>query len=328
MKLVASSYVLGVLLLALTGANPGLAQTFPDKPVKLVVPYQPGGATDTIARALGQQLSEKWKQPVIIVNRPGASATLGANYVAKSEPDGYTLLICDSSVYVVVPHLLALPYDPHKDLAPITIVARQPPVLTTRTSLPVLNTKELLNYIRAHPGEVTYGSFGVGTWAHVAMEEVSKIANLKMLHVPYRGGAEVLTDMLAGRVDIFFATMGAVRQYKEAGTLKVLATATANRLSSQPDLPTMSEDGLPGYSLSVWFGLVAPANTPPVILDKIRQDIADLNTDPNFREKVLGPLALEPGGETRQEFSRTLNDEFDRWGSVIKQIGISGFKTP
>ena len=324
MKIAALPYVLGVLFIALTGAAPGFAQTFPDKTVRLVVPYQPGGATDTIARVFAQGLSAKWKQPVIIINRPGASATVGANYVAKSEPDGYTLLICDSSVYVVVPHLLVhFPYDPHKDLAPITIVARQAPVLTTRESLPVSNTKELLSYIKAHPGEVTYGSFGVGTWAHVAMEEVSKIANLKMLHVPYRGGAEVLNDMLAGRVDIFFATMGAVRQYKAAGTLKVLATATAKRLSSQPDLPTMSEDGLPGYSLSVWFGLAAPANTPPAVLDKIQQDVANLNADPEFRAKALGPLALERGGETRQDFSRILNEEFDRWGTVVNQIGLS-----
>ena len=136
-------------------------------------------------------------------------------------------------------------------------------------------------------------------------------------------GAEVLNDMLAGRVDIFFATMGAVRQYKAAGTLKVLATATAKRLSSQPDLPTMSEDGLPGYSLSVWFGLAAPANTPPAVLDMIQQDVANLNADPEFRAKALGPLALEPGGETRQDFSRILNKEFDRWGTVVNQIGLS-----
>ena len=310
--------------LALAGIGPAFAQTFPDKPIKLVVPYQPGGATDTVARVLAQQLSEKWKQPVIILNRPGASASLGAAFVAKSDPDGYTLLICDSSIYVVVPHLLTnFPYDPHKDLAPITIVARQPPVLTTRKSLPVSNTKELLAYIKAHPGELTYGSFGVGTWAHVAMEEVSRIENLKMLHVPFRGGAEVLNEMLAERVDVFFATMGAVKQYKELGSLKVLATATAKRLSSEPDLPTMSEDGLPGYSLSVWFGLAAPSGTPAAILDKIQQDVAQLNADPQFREKVLGTLALEPGGETRQAFSKILNDEFDRWGKVIKQTGIA-----
>jgi tripartite-type tricarboxylate transporter receptor subunit TctC len=309
--------------LSLAGIGSAFAQTFPDKPVKLVVPYQPGGATDTVARVLAQQLSEKWKQPVIILNRPGASASLGAAFVAKSDPDGYTLLICDSSIYVVVPHLLTnFPYDPHKDLAPITIVARQPPVLTTRKSLPVSNTKELLAYIKAHPGELTYGSFGVGTWAHVAMEEVSKIENLKMLHVPFRGGAEVLNEMLAERVDVFFATMGAVKQYKELGSLKVLATATAKRLSSEPDLPTMSESGVPGYSLSVWFGLAAPSGTSAAILDKIQQDVAQLNADPQFRDKVLGTLALEPGGETRQEFSNILNDEFDRWGKVIKQTGI------
>jgi tripartite-type tricarboxylate transporter receptor subunit TctC len=269
-------------------------------------------------------LSEKWKQPVIILNRPGASASLGASFVAKSDPDGYTLLICDSAVYVVAPHLLAtLPYDPHKNLAPITIVARQPPVLTTRKWLPVSNTKELRAYIKAHPGELIYGSFGVGAWAHVAMEEASKIGNLKMLHVPFRGGAEVLNEMLAERVDIFFATMGAVKHYKDAGSLKVLATATAKRLPSQPNLPTMSEDGLPGYSLSVWFGLAAPAGTSPAILDKIQLGIAQMSIDPKFQEKLLGPLALEPGGETRQEFSQILNEECDRWGKVIRQTGIT-----
>lgn len=299
------------------------AEDFPNKPVQIVVPYQPGGATDTVARAVAQQLSEKWGQPVIILNRPGASGAIGANLVAKSAPDGYTLLLCDSSIYVVVPHLLEnFPYDPHKDIAPVTIVARQAPVLTTRRSLPVSNTRGLIAYIKANPGKVTYGSFGIGTWAHVAMEEVARIAGLHMLHVPYRGGAEVLNDLLAERIDIFFATMGAVAQHKAAGTLKVLATATAQRLPSQPDLPTMSEDGLPGYSLSVWFGLTAPANAPSDIVNKIQHDVAELNADPAFRDKVLAPLALQPGGETPSQFATILDDEFERWGKVIKEANI------
>jgi tripartite-type tricarboxylate transporter receptor subunit TctC len=313
---------LGCAVLAL-GIPGTFAQNFPDKPVKLVVPYQPGGATDAIARALGKHLSDKWKQPVIIDNRPGASGVLGASAVVNAEPDGHTLLICDSSVFVVVPHLMAsMSYDPKKDLAPVTIIARQPPVLTTRKGLPVSNTKELLAYIKANPGKVNYGSFGVGTWAHVAMEELNRIAGLETVHVPFRGGGQVLTEMLAERIDVFFATMGAVTQYKESGALKILATATEKRIPSQPDLPTMAEDGLPGYSLSVWFAVEAPAKTPTPILDKIQKDIADLQNDPEFRKTVLEAQALQPGGETREQFAKILDSEFERWGKVVDQMGM------
>lgn len=309
----------------MTGTQPSAAQTFPDRLVKLVVPYQPGGATDAIARSLGKFLSEKWKQTVLIDNRPGASGILGANAVAKAEPDGYTLLVCDSSIFVVVPHLFSnMPYDPKKDLTPVSIIARQPPVLTVRKGLPVSNTRELLAYIKENPGKVNYGSFGVGTWAHVAMEEVAKIAGLEMVHVPFRGGGQVLTEMLAERIDVFFATMGAVVQHKENNSLKILATATQNRIPSQPDLPTMAEDGLPGYALSVWFGIEAPSTTPPAILDKIQKDIADLNADPTFRAEVLNRQALEPGGDTRAQFAKVLEDEYVRWGKVVDQMGMRG----
>jgi tripartite-type tricarboxylate transporter receptor subunit TctC len=311
--LYAAAFLLGA---GLSGAS--LAQSFPNRPVTLLVPYPAGGATDQIARALGQALSEKWKQPVIIDNRSGASATIGAAAVVKAKPDGYTLLISDSSVFVMVPHLLEqVPFDVLKDFTPITIVARQAPVLTTRKGLPVNNTRELVAYIKANPGKVTYGSFGTGTWAHIAMEELSRTANLQMVHVPFRGGAQVLTEMMAERIDIFFATMGAVTQYKETGKLKVLATATSKRLPSQPDMPTMSEDGLPGYALSVWFGLAAPAGTPAAIADKIQKDIAELNAEPAFQDKVLKSFSLEAGGESREEFARILRTEYERWGRVV-----------
>jgi tripartite-type tricarboxylate transporter receptor subunit TctC len=323
MKILNRALYAAAFLFALGLSGASLAQSFPTKPVWLVVPYPPGGATDQIARALAQALSEKWKQPVIIDNRSGASATIGAASVAKAKPDGYTLLISDSSVFVMVPHLLEqVPFDVRKDFTPVTIVARQAAVLATRKSFPASNTRELIEYIRANPGKVTYGSFGTGTWAHISMEELSRLANLQMLHVPFRGGAQALTEMMAERIDLYFATMGAVAQYKEAGKLKVLSTATPKRLPSQPDLPTMAEDGLPGYSLSVWFGLAAPAHTPIAIVDKIQKDIAELNADPAFQEKVLKTFSLEPGGETREEFARILRTEYERWGRVVNDAHL------
>ncbi|MBV7482765.1 tripartite tricarboxylate transporter substrate binding protein [Bordetella sp. BOR01] len=313
---------IAALALAAVVGSASAAQDYPNHPVTLVVPYLPGGATDQVARALSQALTDKWKQPVVIVNRPGASGIIGSSEVIRAKPDGYTLLLSDNSTFVTVPHMLAtVPFNVQRDFTPVTIVARQAAVLTVRNGFPAANVKELIEYARAHPGAVTFGSFGNGTWAHVAMEEMSRLANIEMLHVPFRGGAQVLTEMMAGRVDIFFATMGAVAPYSESGKLKVLATATADRLPSQPGLPTMSEDGLPGYSLSLWFGLVAPAQTPPAIVDRIRKDIAELNTDPAF-QKALERLSLERGGETPQEFAKMLNEESERWRRVIEERGL------
>lgn len=316
---------IAALCLAAMACGPAPAQTYPDKPVTLVVPYAPGGATDQIARVLGLMLQEKWKQPVVVDNRPGASAVIGASLVMRARSDGYMLLISDSSTFVTVPHMMEqLPFNVQRDFAPITIVARQPAVLTTRKGFPGNSVKDLIDYAKANPGKVTYGSFGIGTWAHVGMEDFSKSAGIKMLHVPYRGGGLVLTDMMAERIDIFFATMGAVTQYKETGKLKVLAAATAKRIPSQPDLPTMAESGAPGFSLSLWFGIVAPSQTPAPVVRKIQKDIADLQHDPAFMEKALKAISLEPGGETPEEFASIMKVESEKWRRVIDDAGLRG----
>lgn len=310
-------------LLACAACTAGIAQGFPDRPVTIVVPYPPGGATDQIARAVGQRLEQRWNQRVIIDNRPGASAVIGASAVARAKPDGYTLMISDSSTYVTVPHMMEkLPFNVQRDFAPITIVGRQVAVLTTRKDFPASNTKELIDYARANPGKVTYGSFGTGTWAHVAMEDMSRAAGIKMLHVPFRGGGQVLTEMMAGRIDIFFATGGAVMPYKESGKLKVLAVGTPARTPSLPDVPTMSESGLPGYSFSLWFGMVAPAGTPTAVIDKIQKDIVQLQNDPDYQEHMLKANSLERGGETPAQFASILQSESERWKRVIDEAGL------
>jgi tripartite-type tricarboxylate transporter receptor subunit TctC len=262
-------------------------------------------------------------QPVVIENRPGASAVIGADALTKADPDGYTLMMADSSAFAILPHIRRqMPYDARTDFAPITVIARQAAVLTSRPSLPAKTVKELIAYAKERPGEVTFGSFGIGSWAHVAMEDFARRAGIKLLHVPYRGSAQVVTDMLGDRVDLFLATHGLVSQHISNGKINLLATATETRLPARPDVPTVSEAGLPGFAVNVWFGLVAPAKTPPAILEKLRETVVEVLKNPEFQTKVLAAQSLEAGGETREEFLKLMLSDLDRWGAVVKEINL------
>jgi tripartite-type tricarboxylate transporter receptor subunit TctC len=277
-----------------------------------------------VARSIAERLSQKWGQPVIVQNMPGASGLIGATAVIRSAPDGYTLLLADSSSFVILPHLRAtLPFDPRTDFVPITIVARQAAVLAARKAFPPNNVPELIAYAKANPGKVTFGSFGVGTWSHVKMEEFANAAGVKMLHVPYRGATQVVTDMLADRVDMFLGAIGLFEAHEAAGSIKILAAATPQRLPFRPDLPTIAESGLPGYSVSVWFGLVGPAGMPAAIASKIQKDVAAVIADPDYQQKYLMPLRLQGDGEAPPQFKATVAAEFDSWRRVIKDNGIT-----
>jgi len=314
--------ILALLVLHLITLNGAIAQTFPDKPVKIVVPYTPGGATDTLARSIANQLSTKWNKPVLVDNRGGASGMIGAEFVAKAPPDGYTLMISDSAPYVILPNFYPnLNYVPLKDFAPITVIARQAPIIVVSNKIPANNIKELVAYLKANP-ETPYASLGNGSYPHVAMEEFQKQTGTKLLHVPYKGTAQIITDMIGGQVDLYVGTLGAFEQHEKSGKVKILATATEKRLPFRPELVTVSESGVPGFSVSVWFGMVATAGTPTPVLNKIYQDVAEILKNNAFISEVLTPQALIPGGDSRADFGALMKADTVRWGEIIKTTGI------
>jgi tripartite-type tricarboxylate transporter receptor subunit TctC len=297
---------------------------FPSKPVRIVVPYTAGGGTDSVARGLASQLSELWKQPVLVENRPGAATVIGADAVAKSAPDGHTLLFSDSATFVINPHLSSkLPYDPHKDFAPISLVVRLAPVVAVSNVVPASNMREFVAYVKANPGKLTYASFGNGSYPHVVSEQLKRMAGIDLIHVPYKGSAAAITDMLGGQLSMLIVTLSVFEQHEKAGRLKVLAAATDKRLSLRPDLPTVAESGVPGYSVSVWFGLAAPGKTPDAILDRIHADVAGILADPAYRAKFVTGLSLEPGGLSRAQFAQLLREELGRWGELVRASGAA-----
>ncbi|MBI2315697.1 MAG: tripartite tricarboxylate transporter substrate binding protein [Betaproteobacteria bacterium] len=288
------------LTAALFAATPSIAwaqaQAFPNKVVKIVVPYTPGAVTDTAGRLVGQHLSEIWGQPVIVENRPGAGTTIGAEYVAKSAPDGYTLLFADNGTYAISPHLFTkLNYNALTDFAPITVVFRSTLVFALSNAVPAKDFKEFLAYVKANPGKIVYGSWGSGSNPHLAIEQLKRMAGLDMVHVPYKGGAPALADLMGGK-----------------------------RLPVRPDVPTVIESGVPGYTMISWFAMAAAAGTPAPVLDKIRADIVKVLQDPRadgFAEKYLKPQALQPGGDSREEFASLYKAEYERWGRLVKSVG-------
>ena len=301
------------------------AQPFPDRAVKIVVPYTAGGATDAVGRALAQQLSDFWKQPVIVENKAGAGASLGADFVAKSTPDGYTLLFSDSSPFVINPHIYdKLPFDPLKDLEPVALGVQLSPALAVSNKAPGKTLAELLAYARSNPDVLTYASPGVGNYTHVSLEYLKHLAGVKMVHVPYRGTNQVMPDLLSGLVDMFLVTISVFEPYEKDGKLRVIAAATEKRLPHRPDLPTIGET-VPGYAIDVWFGMAAPAGTPAAILDKINADVRQVLNEKKFNDSFIVPQAYIAGNLSRQQFSEMIKTQFVKWAELVK---ISGAKNP
>jgi len=301
---------------------PAQAETFPDRPVKVIVPYTAGGGTDSVARAVSQRLSEIWGQAVVVENRPGAGTSVGSELAARATPDGYTLLFSDSSAFVINPHVYTkLRIDPLKDFAPVALAVRLAPVLAFANTTPAKSVAELVAYAKAHPGELTYASPGVGTYTHIAMEYFKHMAGIDILHVPYRGSAPAMTDLLAGRVGSYMVTYSVFDAYDREGKLKVVAAATPNRLPNRPDLPTISET-VPGYSIDVWFGFAAPAGTPVAILDKIHDDVVKIVHEAAFTEKMIKPQGYIAGDLTRQQFEQQMQSDFKKWGELVKLSNV------
>jgi len=326
LSFIGGSVLAAMLFAAMPAVTSAQGQAFPNKVVKIVVPYTPGAVTDTAGRGVAQKLSEIWGQPVIVENRPGAGTTIGAEYVAKSAPDGYTLIFADNGTWVITPHLFSkLNYNVLTDFAPVTVVFRSSLVFAVSNAVPARDFKEFLAYVKANPGKVVYGSWGNGSNPHLAIEQLKQMTGLDMVHVPYKGGAPALADLLGGRVGLMMASYPLFAPHDKAGKLKVVAVAGEKRLSVRPDIPTVIESGVPGYTMISWFALMAPAGTPAPVLDKIRADVVTVLHDTRadgFTEKYLKPQGLLPGGDSRTEFDSLFKTEYARWGKLVKSVGV------
>jgi tripartite-type tricarboxylate transporter receptor subunit TctC len=304
--------------LTLTLSPSAFAQSdWPNKPVRIVVPFSAGGSTDVVARMVGQKLSELWGQTVVIDNRAGAGGNVGADMVAKSAPDGYTLLLASGSI-TINPHLYKrMPFDTQKDLVPITNVASGPMLVVVPDSSPAKNVKQLIAMAKAKPGSVNFGSAGVGSQVHLAGENFADAAGIDIVHVPYKGEAPGYTDLISNQIQLMVGNFAAASALVGPGRLRALAVTSAERSPQMPEVPTVAESGLPGFSNYGWFGLFAPAGTPPAVLDKVQRDTARVLavTETKARLYVMG---MTPIGNSSTDFARAMQSESTRWAAVVK----------
>ena len=300
-------------------ATTAFAQQYPSKPVRFVVPYAAGGATDLIARVIGERLSAHLGQPFVIDNRPGAATLLGAQLVAKAEPDGYTLLMATSTTLAINASLYKnLPYDPVKDFAPISLAIQHPFVLLVDPKLPAHNVKELVALAKAKPGQLAYASGGSGSFPHLAMALFQAMTGIDVIHVPYKGSAPALTDLMGGQVAMIFDNTALT--YVKSGRIRALAVTTKDRLSVMPDVPTLQEAGVPGYELAAWQGVIAPAGTPRPVVDKLNANIVQLLREPETIARLTGD-----GGQiitsTPDQFASYIKSEIGRFAKIVKDSG-------
>jgi len=307
--------------LVLAVASTAHAQPFPSKPIHFVVPYPAGGPLDTVARLLGQKVSESVKQTVIVENKPGAGGNIGADFVAKSAPDGYTILMGAVATHAINPTLYShIPYDPVKDFAPVTEVAWTPNVLVVNPSLPVTSVKEFIAYAKAHPNQLNFGSGSTGSAGHLAGELFKSMAGVQMVHVPYKGAAPAMQDLIGGQIQLMFDNLASSLGQIRAGRVRALAVTTLKRSSLAPDLPTIAESGLPGFDISTWFGVFAPGGTPQPIVRKLHDEFVQALRAPDVQAKFR-TLGAEPVGNTPEEFAAYIRSESQKYAKVIKASG-------
>jgi tripartite-type tricarboxylate transporter receptor subunit TctC len=300
------------------------AQGFPERPVRLVVPLPPGGSPDTIARTLAQGVQGVWTQPIVVENRTGGSQNIGADAVAKSPPDGYTWLLAPDNVFVTNPYLARGPFDPLTDLAPVTLLARIQFLLVVHPSVPAHSVKELVAYARAHPGELNFGSSGTGSPQHLGGLLLQQLAGIKMSHVPYKGAAPAVADLLAGRIQVWIGAANSLLPHIRAGKLRLLATTASQRFAAAlPDTPTVAEAGVPGYSLYPWLGLFVPAKTPPDVIEAVNREARRILGLEEVKARLV-PQGMDLATGTPEELARLIHDEYAYWGKVIKEAGLKG----
>jgi len=297
------------------------AQPYPSKPIRFVVPYPAGGPLDTVARLLGQKVGESTKQPVVVDNKPGAGGNIGADAVAKSPPDGYTILMGAVATHAINPTLYAsIPYDAAKDFIAVTQVASTPNVLVVNPAVPAGNVREFIAYAKANPGKLNFGSGSTGSAGHLAGELFKAMAGVEMTHVPYKGAAPAMNDLMGGQIQLMFDNLASSLGQVKAGRIKALAVTTAKRTPLAPDLPTIAESGLAGFDISTWFGIFVPAGTPRDVVAKLHAEFTAALAMPDVRERMLS-LGAEPVGSSPAEFAAYIRAEADKYARVIKASG-------
>ena len=311
------------LLALLFALAPGLAaaQAFPTKPVRWIVPFPPGGPADLLARGVGQKLGEMWGQAVVVENKPGAAGNLGVDFAAKSAPDGYTLVVVPTGNIAVNPALFPnLPYKA-SDLAPVTLMATVENVLVVNPGVPAKNLQELVALARAKPGSLSFASPGAGSQAHLAGEAIKAGAGIELTHVPYKGTGPALNDLLGGSVSMMFSQTSSALPHIKSGRLRAIASAAAHRSAVLPDVPTVAEQGFPGFEATSWYALMAPAGTPPAVIAKLHDDTVQVLKLPELREK-LASLGAEAVGNSPAELAAIIQRESTRWAEVIRKQGL------
>jgi tripartite-type tricarboxylate transporter receptor subunit TctC len=309
-----------IALLLFAAVKLAAAQPYPDRPVKMIVPFAPGGATDIIARTVGQKLSERVGQPVVIENKPGAGTTVGNAEVAKAKPDGYTLLFAPTPFVISQVVYPTLPYDPRKDFAPVALLATSPFILVVNANVKARTVGELVAAAKAQLGGMTFCSAGNGTVPHLSGELFKLRAGVDIVHVPYKGGGPAITDLVGGQVDMMFATPIEVAQHVQSGKLRVLGATSLTRLAAYPDVPTVSESGYPGFEVASFFGVLAPAGTPREIVAKLAGDLAWVMEQPDVRERFASQSAVA-NVQDPASFARFLDAEREKWAGIVKRSG-------
>ena len=315
------AWTCGVLLAFpdLVGVLPVHAQNYPVRPVRMIVPFSPGGATDVPARILAQRLSEALGHQIVIDNRPGAGAVLGTDAVAKAPPDGYTLLLTATTHVISASLYKKLPYDAIRDFAPVMLIGSGPNVLAVHPSLPAKNVRELIALAKARPGKIDYASSGNGSAQHLFGALFMSLADIRMMHIPYKGSAPATTDLIAGQVSVGFPGIALVLPHTKAGRLRALAVTSAERSKAMPDVPSIAEAGVPGYAATLWLGLLAPKGTPPEIVQKLYDEIAKVLRQPEVESAYLA-TGTDVTISNPEQFGRFVKAEYDKWAKVIKAV--------
>ena len=308
--------------LALLLATHAAAQDWPARPVKIVVPFSPGGFADSGARAISDRLAARLGQPVVIENKVGASGNIGTEMVAKSAPDGYTLLLAFDGTMVINPHVFArIPFDTVKDFQPVTKLGDAPVIVVAHPSVPVNNLRELIALEKSKPGALSYGTSGTGNTPHLVGEMLNQRAGTQFVHIPYKGGSQAVADAVGGQLPLVFTAVATAGQFIRSGRLKPLGVTTAGRIAALPDVPTFIESGLPGFVVNSWVGILAPARTPRPIVDRLQRDIAAVLKEPETRER-FAVLGNEPVGNTPDEYAAQIKADLAQWGDIVKRAKI------
>jgi len=314
--------LVATLAMSLAGFVPAQAQSYPTKPIKIIVPYPAGGTSDILARSIGQKLSESLGQPVIVENKPGANGNVGAEFVARSTADGYTLLLADIGALAISPSVYPkLPFDPAKDFAPVTMVAYSPHILVVHPSIPAGSVKELIAVAKDKPGKLNFAISGVGGAPHLAGVDFALRTGIQWTYIPYKGGAQAIADVAGGQADVTMNGMLATYPLVQGGKLKILAVSSAKRMSSIPNVPTIAESGVPGFETGSWQGVVAPAATPREIVAKLNSEIGRIVTTPEMRDK-LGAQGADVRTNTPDEFTGFIRTEMTKWAKVVKDANV------